>query len=145
MATEHKENVQIVQDRGLERRQEVVENRPSLQQVLVSRFTQLIWFIVAVIAILMGCRFVLMLVAANPENGFARLVYSITGTLVSPFIGLVDSPTFDSGAVLDIPSLFALAVYPLVGWGIVQLVHILFASRGGIRRTRSVRRTKIHD
>lgn len=54
-----------------------------------------------------------------------------------------DVRLFDGSSVIDVPSLFAVVVYPLAGWGIVKLLQILFADNGGIRRIKTIRRTKV--
>jgi len=73
---------------------------------------------------LIGLRVVLRLIAANPANPFARLVYSLSGVFVWPFLSLTRAPSAN-GAVLEISSLIAMFVYALIGWIIVQLVWIL--------------------
>ncbi len=142
MATQHREDVQIVRDQGLEQRRQVIEDRPSTQRILVHRISRLIWFIVSTIVILVAFRFALMLLAANPANGFTHMVYEVTGIFVAPFIGLVQSPTLAGSTVIDIPSLFAAVVYPLLGWALVELLHIIFADNGSFRRVRTVRRSR---
>lgn len=142
MASERREEVRVVRDEGIERRQRVVEHRPSTQRVLVSRISRLIWFVVAVIAILLGLRFVLYLMAANPASGFAAFIYNVTNVLVAPFAGLVALPTMGNGSIIDVISLIALVVYSLLGWGIVQLFRIIFADTGGVRRVTTIKRSE---
>ena len=141
MASERREEVRVVRDEGMERRQRVVEYKPSTQHVLVSRISQLIWFVVAVVAILLALRFVLYLIAANPASGFAAFIYNITNVLVAPFAGLVALPTMGNGSIVDVISLIALVVYTLLGWGIVQLFRIIFSDTGGMRRVKTVKRS----
>jgi hypothetical protein len=99
---------------------QTVERRAAL-----TRITQLIWFFAGVLEALLGIRFVLKLLAANPEAGFATFVYGITEVFLAPFAGLTATPSA-SGAVLEIPTLIAMLVYALVAWGIVRLIWILF-------------------
>ena len=141
MASERREEVRVVRDEGMERRQQVVEYKPSTQHVLVARISQLIWFVVAVVAILLTLRFVLYLIAANPASGFAAFIYNITNVLVAPFAGLVALPTMGNGSIVDVISLIALVVYTLLGWGIVQLFRIIFSDTGGMRRVKTVKRS----
>lgn len=140
MATERKEEVRILRDEGYEKRQRVVENRPSTRSVLVSRVSQFIWLVVGVIVILLAMRFALFLLAANPTNGFASFIYSVTDVLVAPFATLLAAPTFTDGAIIDVSALIAMAVYLLGGWLLVWLFNILFADTGGIRRVQTVKR-----
>ncbi len=140
MTTERKEEVNIIRDEGYERRQRVVEQRPSTQRVVVSRVSQLIWLFVAVIVGLIAFRFVLLLLGANPASGFANFIYTVTNVFVAPFAGLLSTPSVE-GSVIDVVSIVAMIVYLLVGWLLVRLIHILFADSRGIRRTTTVRRT----
>ena len=100
MATEHKEQVRIIQDRDYEQRQQVVEHAPSTRHVVVARVSQFIWWMVGIVVALIAFRFVLMLLAANPANAFASVIYSITDVLVGPFIGLLNTPAFEGGSVV---------------------------------------------
>lgn len=140
MSIEHEERVQIVDDGPIQRRERVVEHRPSTQNVIVSRFSRFVWLVVAVILVFVAFRFLLLLLAANPANIFASTVYAVTDVLVGPFMNLVASPSFQGGAVLDVASLFAMIVYPLLAWVLVQLFRILFTDTRGVRKVKTVQR-----
>ena len=75
---------------------------------------------------LIGLRFMLKLMAANPANPFASLVYFITSPFLWIFEGLTRTPSFE-GIEIEFFSLIAIVVYALLGWVIVQLLWILFA------------------
>ena len=96
----------------------------SDNRVFTWKFKQLVWLLFGMLEALIGLRVVLRLIAANPQNPFARLVYGLSGLFVWPFLGLTRTPSAN-GAVLEISSLIAMFVYALVGWVIVQLVWIL--------------------
>ncbi len=143
MATEHNEEVRVVQDEGFERRQRVVEHVPSTRRTIVSRVSQFVWLMVAVIALLLAFRFVMMLLAANPANTFASIIYNITNVLVAPFATLLNTPVFEGGSVVDIASIVAMVVYILAAWVFLTLFRILFDDTGGFRRTKTVRRERL--
>jgi Fe2+ transport system protein B len=143
MATEHKEEVRVIRDEGFERRQRVVEHTPSTRRELVSRISQLVWLIVAAIVILLAFRFVLMLLAANPANAFASIIYNVTNVLVAPFMTLLPTPAFEGGSIVDVASLVAMVVYPLVAWLFLTLFRILFDDTSGFRRVKTVRRERL--
>lgn len=143
MATEHKEEVRVIRDEGFERRQRVVEHTPSTRRELVSRISQLVWLIVAAIVILLAFRFVLMLLAANPANAFASIIYNVTNVLVAPFTTLLPTPAFEGGSIVDVASLVAMVVYPLVAWLFLTLFRILFDDTSGFRRVKTVRRERL--
>jgi hypothetical protein len=75
---------------------------------------------------LIGLRFLLKLMAANPENAFAQLVYFLTTPFLVLFVGLTSTPTFD-GIVIEFYDLIAILVYFALGWGLIRLLWILFA------------------
>ena len=144
MASERKEEVRIVRDEDYESRQRVVERRPSTQHVLLSRVSQFIWLILGVIVIFLGFRFVLMLLAANPANTFASIIYGVSDVLVAPFATLLGTPTFEGGSIFDAASIVAMVVYVLAGWLVVQLLYILFGDTGGVRRVKTVKRERLN-
>ncbi len=106
--------------------------RTSTLQVFVigeetlRRITGLIQLGFGVLNGLIGLRFLLKLMAANPANPFASLVYFITSPFLWMFQGLTRTPSFE-GIEIEFFSLIAIAVYALIGWVIVQLLWILFS------------------
>ena len=75
---------------------------------------------------LIGLRFLLKLMAANPANPFASLIYFVTTPFLWMFQGLTYTPTFE-GIEIEFFSLVAIVVYALIGWILVQLMWILFS------------------
>lgn len=84
------------------------------------RGTQIVWYIVSVIEILMGFRFVLKLLAANAGAGFTHFIYSVTQPLAAPFLSVFRISRVE-GSILEWTTLLAMAVYWLIAWGIVQM------------------------
>jgi hypothetical protein len=95
------------------------------QRVFTWKLTQLIWLLFGLLEALIGLRVVLRLIAANPGNPFARLVYDLSYVFVWPFLGLTRTPSAN-GAVLEISSLIGMFVYALIAWALVQFVWIVF-------------------
>lgn len=93
---------------------------------------KLIWFIVGVMALLLAIRFVLLLAGADPNAGFAQLIYGVTNWMVSPFSGLFGAPlTFDGSAVAGrfAPEvLVAIVVYLLIGFLITKLADLMLGT-----------------
>jgi hypothetical protein len=86
---------------------------------------------------LLGIRFVLGLLGANPAAGFAQFVYGITGPFIAPFVGLFGQPRFE-GSVFEFNSLVAILVYALIAWVLVKIVWLALGdSRRGVRTTSS--------
>ena len=56
-----------------------------------------------------------MLIAANPQNPFAGLIYGLTDFFLVPVVGTTGSLAAD-GAVLEIPTLIAMIVSAFLQW-----------------------------
>lgn len=95
------------------------------QRVFTWKLTQLIWLVFGLLEALIGVRVILRLIAANPANPFARLVYDLSYLFVWPFMGLTRTPSAN-GAVLEISSVIAMFVYALIAWALVQGAWIVF-------------------
>jgi hypothetical protein len=122
---DRQEQVRVHQHGAYEHQTQVVENHDLERRGAISRVTQLIWLFTGILVAAISLRFVLKLMAANPANPFADLVYSFTDLFLWPFAGLTVTPSAE-GMVLEIPALIAIFVYTLVGWVIVRLVWLLF-------------------
>jgi hypothetical protein len=84
-----------------------------------------IYIVLAVVDGLIAIRFVLKLLAANPEAGFAQLIYGLTAPLVAPFVGLLGNPATSTGNQFEMTSLAAMAVYALVAWLLTRIVRLV--------------------
>ncbi|MFP4344310.1 MAG: YggT family protein [Anaerolineales bacterium] len=102
------------------RRAEIEERRYTLTKV-----SQAIWLVLGILEAAIGIRVLLKLLAANPEAGFARFVYSFTAIFLAPFENLFNNPAVE-GAVFEFSSIIAMLVYALITWGIVRLIWITF-------------------
>jgi len=79
----------------------------------------------------------LKLIAANPDSGFAALIYGITAPFIAPFALLVGTPT-SGGIILEVTTRIAMAIYALIFWGVAHVLKIV-ADRPSARTvTRSV-------
>lgn len=87
----------------------------------IFRAYQVVWYILAVIEILLAFRMVLKALGANPLSGFATLVYALSAPFAGPFVGLFNVSVTGQGSVFEWSTIVAAAVYALVAFGIVQL------------------------
>lgn len=71
-------------------------------------------------------RFFLKMMASNPQNPFAMLIYSATDPFLEVFKNLVSTPVLN-GTVIELHDLIAITVYGLLGWIIIRFLQILFA------------------
>ena len=87
------------------------------------RAANFVYIFFGVIEALVLIRFLLKLLAANPDAGFSNLIYGITAPLVAPFQGVFPTPT-SNGSVLEVAALLAIIVYALISWVIVRLIDL---------------------
>lgn len=98
----------------------------TFNQEMLVRVTGLIWLGFGILDGLISLRFLLKLMAANPENPFASFIYAITAPALWVFRGLTTTPSFE-GIVIEFYDLIAIAVYALLGWVIIRVLWLLFA------------------
>jgi len=115
----------VTDQAGLAHSERTVRDVAGEQQLGLARATQLIWLVFGIVEGLIGLRVLLKLIGANADNAFASLVYNAAGLFVGPFFTLTGSPAA-GGMVLEIPSLFAMLIYALLGWVIVRIARVLW-------------------
>jgi len=103
----------------------VVRNVDLEYREALYKISQFIWLIFGGIEALIGIRVILMLIGANPANVFTAFVYQFSELFLWPFRNIVANPAFQN-MVLEITSIIAMIVYPLIGWAIVKLIWVLF-------------------
>lgn len=91
---------------------------------VIFRAYQIIWYILAVIEILLIFRVTLKALAANPNSGFTALIYAVTDPLALPFQGILRT-SVTSGSVFEWSTIIAAIVYGLIAVGLVQLFQFL--------------------
>jgi hypothetical protein len=79
------------------------------------------WFVFGAIEVLIAVRFAFRLLGANAEAGFVKAVYSVSDVFMAPFSTIFGTQRI-SGATFEWSALVAIAIYALVGWGVVELI-----------------------
>ena len=92
-----------------------------------TRVIQIVWWIVGFVEVLIAIRLVLKLFGANPAP-FVRFMYDVTWPLVAPFHGIFNTAQ-EGRSVLEPESLVAMAIYALIGWGVVSLIRLMTRPR----------------
>lgn len=85
------------------------------------RTTQIIWYIVSLLEVLLLLRFLLKLFAANPEAGFTNFIYTITWLFANPFLLVFETMRIE-GSVFEWSTLLAMGIYALLGWLLVKAI-----------------------
>jgi hypothetical protein len=84
------------------------------------RGTQIVWYLLGLLEILLAFRFVLKLFAANPAAGFSSFIYGITYIFTAPFLS-VFRISHVAGSIFEWTTLLAMFVYWVVAIGIIKL------------------------
>ncbi len=87
------------------------------------RSTQIVWYLLALLQVLLAFRFILKLTGANPEAGFTSFIYSVTRPLTAPFFAVFPITTVQ-GSVFEWTTLLVMLVYWLIAVGITRLLLI---------------------
>jgi YggT family protein len=138
LAVDRREETVAAEQPGYASTEQVTRDIAAERRMGFSQATRIIWTIRSVLEILLGLRFILKLIAANPNSGFAVFIYGITGLFVAPFTALVGTPTF-GGTILEVTTLIAMAVYALLFWVVVRVLEVVADRPSARTMTRSVR------
>jgi len=93
-------------------------NSPSTKPLY--RGTQIVWYVLGIVEVLLAFRFVLKLLGANPDAGFSSFIYGVTYVFAAPFLS-VFRVTQVAGNVLEWTTLLAMFVYSILAYGIIKL------------------------
>ena len=138
VSVDRREEMVVTQQPGYAASEQVTRDVAAEGRLRGALVTQIIGAILLFLEILLGLRFLLKLIAANPNSGFAVFIYGITEPFLAPFKALVGTPT-SGGTVLEVTTLIAMAVYALLFWVVIRVVQIA-ANRPSARTiTRSTR------
>ncbi|MCR4274872.1 MAG: YggT family protein [Candidatus Campbellbacteria bacterium] len=85
------------------------------------RGTQIVWYILGFVEILLLFRFALKLLGANPEAGFSSFVYGITYVFATPFISVFRASYLLEGSIFEWTTLLAMLVYWVIAIGIIKM------------------------
>lgn len=86
---------------------------------------RIIWFVAGTLLTILTFRFILSLLGANRNNGFADFIYSLSYPFVVPFFGLFNYKAQYGIARFEIETLVAMFFYAILAAGIVQLIKIV--------------------
>ena len=107
-------------------RDEVRENRPVTPRDdhRMNVAERAIWLIAGIIMGLLALRFLLRLLGANPNNGFADFIYTISNPFAAPFFGLFNYDADLGAGRFEFETLIAILMYALLAWVLAKLVTL---------------------
>lgn len=100
----------------------LADARQARRIYTVARIGQIIYLVLGILETFLVIRFVLKLLAANPEAAFTSFIYALTEPFVVPYEGVFPTPQ-TQGAALDLAAVLAMIVYALLVWGIVSVLY----------------------
>jgi hypothetical protein len=105
------------------------------RRIFTFKATQLVWLFLGILEGLLALRFVLKLIAANPDSPIAGVIYGFTNLFLLPFSGLTATPSA-GGMVLELSTMIAMVVYGLIAWAIERIIWVIFyRPRGPVTQT----------
>jgi len=88
------------------------------------RGTQIVWYILGVIEVLLAFRFVLKLLGANASAGFSGFIYDLSYVFATPFLAVFKTGRVIEGSIFEWATLLAMVVYWIIAIGIINLFLI---------------------
>jgi YggT family protein len=138
VSVDRREETLVTRQPGCATTEQVTRDVAAERRLRFGLVTQIIGAVLGLLEVLLGLRFVLKLIAANPSSGFAVFVYGMTQPFLAPFKALVGTPR-TGGVILEVTTLIAMAVYALFARVVVGAVRIAATRPSARTVTRSVR------
>lgn len=85
----------------------------------------LLAFIIGLVEVLLVFRFILKLLAANPNAAIVAWIYETSQPLLQPFLFAFPTPSVRGGFALEFTTLFAMFAYAFIGYLLQELFTIL--------------------
>ena len=108
------------------------------------KLVQAVYLVFGLIETLIAIRFILRLLGANSEAGFAQFIYGITAPFIAPFVGLFGTVRA-SGSVLEPESIVAIIVYALAAWLLAKVLWLMLGeTRSAVATSTTSVDTHVH-
>ena len=137
-SVDRRQETVVTQQPGYVATEQVSRDVAAERRLAVFKITRVIWAILSALEILLAVRFVLKLLGANPNSGFAQFIYGLSSLFTAPFAGLF-ATTASGGSLLEVTTIIAMIIYALAFWGIVSLIPII-TDRSSVRTVTRVTR-----
>jgi len=90
----------------------------------IFRTHQIIWYVLAVIEVLLGFRMSLKALGADPTSGFTNAVYAFSNLFALPFRNILPA-SVSGNSVIEWSTMIAGIVYLVIAYGIIHLILML--------------------
>jgi hypothetical protein len=118
-------------DSPMESRVETYEDKNLRRLALRNWITGVIYFLLGVLEVILGLRFIFRLLGANEGNDFIMSLYSLSHAFVGPFNNIFNDQSIGSRSIFELSTLVALLIYALIGWGLAALTRVVLAPTYG--------------
>ena len=122
-AVDRRQETIVTQEPGYAATQHVTRDVAAEQRLQSFKANRILYTLLGILEILLGLRFVLKFIGANPDAGFSAFIYGITNIFIAPFNALLGTPQV-GGSIIEVNTLIAMAVYALLVWIIARLLAI---------------------
>ena len=122
-AVDRRAETVVTQQPGYAATEQVTRDVAAERRLWSFQINRIMWTLLGILEILLGLRFMLKLIVANPNSGFTVFVYGITGAFVAPFNALVGTPQIE-GSIFEVTTLIAMVVYALLFWVLTRVIQI---------------------
>lgn len=143
VAVDRRAETIVTQQPGYAATEQVTHDVAAEGRLRFLQIDRIMYTLLGILEILLGLRFVLKLIAANPDSGFTVFIYGITGLFMSPFNAIIGTPTFGDSS-FEATTLIAMAVYALFFWVLVRVLQVATSQTTARTVTRSTREVT-HD
>jgi hypothetical protein len=96
-------------------------NSPTTKPIY--KGTQVVWYLLGLVEVLLAFRFALKLAGANPLAGFTSFIYGATYPFAAPFLSVFQRSQVN-GNVFEWTTLLAMVVYWIIAIAIIKLFLI---------------------
>jgi hypothetical protein len=138
VAVDRRAETVVTQQPGYASTEQVTHDAAAEKRLWFLQIDRIMYTLLGILEILLGLRFMLKLIAANPDSGFSVFVYGVTGLFVAPFNALIGTPTY-GGAAFEATTLIAMAIYALLFWVLIRIILIATSPTSARSVTRSTR------
>lgn len=115
----------------IERRQQVYHDS-NLERANIRYWaTTVMYFLLGVVEVILGLRWLFRLLGANTDNSFIILLYGVSHPFVAPFNGIFNDQALGRQSVFEFSTLIAMLVYALIAWGLISLINLLMRPTPG--------------
>lgn len=103
----------------------IVKKKSELYISTLVKANQIIFYFIGIVELLMGLRFILKVIGANPDAPFVDFIYGLSYVFAYPFIGITRD-TIIKRSIFEWSTLIGMLIYVIGGYVLVGIVRLLY-------------------